>query len=55
MKMEKDDSESVMDQVALECMNAIETKDKESFKDAFHVLVCDVVGKMMGDKEGDES
>lgn len=41
------DEEQIMDHVAMECMHAIENKDKSAFKDAFHVLVSDIVNKMM--------
>ncbi len=40
------DSEVLMDHVALECMHAIERKDKDAFIDAFHTLVADLLNKM---------
>ena len=44
---EKDsDHEAVMDHVALECMNAIQAKDKGAFKEALEVLVSDIVSKL---------
>ncbi len=47
------DNEVMMDHVALECMHAIETKDKEAFLDSFHVLVADILNKLES-SEGDE-
>ncbi len=41
-----DDNETLMDHVALECMHAIEAKDKAGFLDSFHVLVADLLNKM---------
>lgn len=43
---EAKDHDMMMDQCAMELMHAIESKDKESFMQAFHVLVSDVVSKM---------
>lgn len=40
------DHDAIIDHVALECMHAIESKDKEKFMDAFHVLVGDLIEKM---------
>lgn len=45
------DSEAVMDHVALECMRAIESKDKSAFREAFQVLVADVLSKLSMDLE----
>jgi hypothetical protein len=50
------DHEMMLDHVALECMNAIESKDKADFKAAFQVLLADCILKMNpemdeGDKE----
>jgi uncharacterized protein involved in copper resistance len=36
----------LLDDVAMECMEAIENKDKEAFRDALHVLISDVIHKM---------
>ncbi len=47
----QDDMESMMDEVAMECMNAVESKDKESFRNSFHVLVSDIVDKLSKDLE----
>ena len=48
------DHESVMDQCALECIHAIESKDTEGFMDALHVLVADILVKLQADPEGEE-
>ena len=45
------DNESVMDHCALECMKSIEAKDKEGFRQAFHVLVADIIEKLSKDME----
>lgn len=49
-----DDKEAMLDHCALECMQAIETKDKQAFREAFHVLVADILDKMSMDMEMDE-
>lgn len=41
-----DDHSMMMDQCAMECMEAIESKDKAKFKDAFDVLVADILHRM---------
>lgn len=46
-----DDNEAVMDHCALECMKAIETKDRPAFREAFHVLVADILNKISMDME----
>lgn len=49
MKPDQDlqsDDDVMMDHVALEAMHAIDAKDKSAFKDAFHVLIVDVLNKM---------
>lgn len=51
MPPENDDQESLMDQCALECMNAIEMKDKTAFREAFHVLIADLINKLSMDME----
>jgi len=43
---EDEDSEAVMDHCALECMRAIELKDKDQFRMSFHVLVGDILHKL---------
>lgn len=48
------DDDALMDHVALECMNAIETKDKEQFLDSFRVLVADLLNKVQGPVEGEK-
>lgn len=53
---EKDpDHEAIMDHVALECMNAIQSKDKEAFMQALEVLVSDLVSRMQSPDGGGES
>lgn len=62
MKMEEmdmkspdgDDDDALMDHVALECMHAIETKDKQMFLDSFRVLVADILQSMGVDEEEGE-
>jgi len=49
-----DDNEAVMDHCALECMHAIENKDKEAFREAFHVMVADVLNKLSMDESMEE-
>lgn len=48
------DHEALMDHCALECMNALEMKDKEGFRDAFHVLVADILNKLSDEMESKE-
>lgn len=43
---EQHDDDAMLDQVAQECMDAIEKKDKEAFMECFHVLVGDLLQKM---------
>ncbi len=48
------DDKAVMEHCALECMNAIENKNKEAFLDSFHVLVADILNKLeMSEDEGE--
>lgn len=51
---EDNDHEEMMDQCAVECMEAIESKDKEKFREAFEVLVADILNKMGDNDEGEE-
>ena len=46
-----DDHEAMLDQVASEAMSAIENKDRGMFRDAFHVMVSDIVNKMSREME----
>jgi hypothetical protein len=48
MEMHED---HLLDDVAMECMEAIENKDKETFKDALHVLISDIIHKMSMEME----
>lgn len=48
------DQDALMDHCALECMKAIEVKDKEAFRDSFHVLVADILNRLSMDMELDE-
>ncbi len=47
---ETKDQDTMLDHVAMECMDAIERKDKKAFMDAFHVLVADLMMKMQKDE-----
>ena len=49
--MEQDEMESIMDHCAMECMHAIEAKDKDAFRQSFHVLISDIVHKMSEEME----
>lgn len=40
------DDDMMLDQVARECMDAIEKKDKDTFMECFHVLISDIMQKM---------
>jgi len=51
---DQSDDDVMMDQVALECMKAIESKDKAAFMEALHVLVADLLMKMQS-ADSDES
>ena len=48
---EDSDHESMMDSCAKECMQAIEDKDKDAFRESFEVLVADILNKMTGDED----
>lgn len=54
--MADDDHEMMMDQCAHECMEAIESKDKPKFREAFEALVADILMKMGSEdqEEGEE-
>lgn len=43
---EPSDDDMMMDQVAAECMAAIEAKDKDAFIECIHVLLADLINKM---------
>jgi hypothetical protein len=43
---EMNDDDTMMHQVASECMEAIEKKDKEQFMQCMHVLMSDLLSKM---------
>lgn len=43
---EVDEDQMLLDHAALECMHAIENKDKTAFLDAFHVLVAHTISGM---------
>lgn len=43
---EDQDHEQLMDHCALECMNAIESKNKEAFRDSLNVLMAHTLNKM---------
>lgn len=48
------DNEAMMDQCAMECMDAIEKKDKAAFIDAFNVLIADILSKMSSEPKSEE-
>lgn len=48
------DNEELMDHCALETMHAIDAKDKDGFRNGFHVLVSDMLNKMGSESKGDE-
>lgn len=51
---EQSDDDVMMDHVALEAMHAIDRKDKESFRNSFHVLVGHTLMQMdAGSDEGE--
>lgn len=48
-----DDHEAIMDQVAMEAMHAVDSKDHEKYRDALHVLVGDLLSKMQTPEKGE--
>lgn len=48
-----DDDKALMDHVALECMHAIEMKDKEAFLESLHVLIAHIC-MSMDEGEGEQ-
>lgn len=56
--MENEDKQSdddiMMDHVALEAMHAMDRKDKEAFKDSFHLLLAHTLMKMGLDTDNGE-
>lgn len=48
------DEDMMLDHVALECMHALESKDKDAFMDALHVLVADLLMKMQSEPDEDK-
>ncbi len=53
-EVEGDDNKALMEQCALECMHAIENKDKGAFLEAFHCLVADLLNKMQPEEMAEE-
>lgn len=49
------DEDALMDHVALECMNAIEFKDKEAFKNSFMALIAYSLHEMSEEMEPEEN
>jgi hypothetical protein len=45
------EDDSLLDHVALECMDALTTHDTQKFQQAFHVLVGDVLRKLSDELE----
>lgn len=46
-----EDHEMMMDHCAMECMDALESKDKSKFRQSFEVLLADLLNKMSIDHE----
>lgn len=44
------DDEALLDHCAMECMNAIEKKDKQAFLESLNVLVADLLHRMSSDE-----
>jgi hypothetical protein len=53
-KPEKSDDEIMLDQCAKECMEAIDSKDKDKFVESLHVLIADLLNKMQTPEQGTE-
>lgn len=51
---DEQDHAMMLDHIALECMSAIESKDKELFKQAFHVLIADVLENFSEEIDSEE-
>lgn len=43
------DSEALLDHVAMECMNAMESKDQAGFRDGLKVLIAHTLHEMTGE------
>lgn len=52
---EPNDDQMMMDHCALECMQAIESKDKDTFMSSISMLVQDIIEKNFSDNEPEES
>jgi len=50
-----DDNEALMDHCALEMMHAIESKDKDAYRNAFQVLAADIMSKMQAESPEKEA
>lgn len=51
MNEDMDDDKALLEHVALECMHAIEMKDKSMFLEAFEVLISHIVEEMQESPE----
>ena len=40
------DDQAMLDHCAMECMKAIESGDKSTFRDSLHVLISDILNRM---------
>ncbi len=47
------DDDMIMDHCALECMQAIESKDKDTFMESMSMLVQDIINKNFSDESQD--
>lgn len=50
----KNDSEQLMDHVAMEAVHAVHNRDHESFRNAFHALVAHTLYSMSDELEAKE-
>lgn len=50
---EVDDDQMMIDQCAMECMEAIEKKDKDAFIESLHVLIAHMIMDMQTDEQGE--
>lgn len=53
-KAPKGDDDEVMDHVAMEAIHSIHNKDKDGFRNSFHVLVADILHKISSPMENEE-
>lgn len=53
-QVEGQDDEQLMDHCALECMNAIDKKDRAQFRESLHVLMAHSLSKLQTDDDDDD-